>query len=204
MTPPVVVNDLEYPRHQDAFSSNKHLNRFRLPKGNCDSAIRVPRHGEANVYDKTRAKGHGRGGAMKKLSPKFVTFRNAPVTYVNAETNVEETRLVPQIIFSFDKEIDLGDNTERKTMFFFLSQWRKAFHDADAGAYLQEMDKRFGDDVPKHQDAFNRLSQACTWSIDLNDDGFPAIVGVELPDPIKAAAAKFKAARDAEMSPFGI
>ena len=141
---------------------------------------------------------------MKKLSPKFVTFRNAPVTYVNAETNVEETRSVPQIVFSLEKGIDLGDGTERKLLYFFLSQWRKAFHDIDAGAYLQEMDKRFGDDVPKHQDAFNRLSQACTWGIDLNDDGFPAIVGVELPDPIKAAAAARIAGMDAEMSPFGI
>lgn len=175
-----------------------------MPKGNRDSAIRVPRHGEANVYDKTRAKGHGRGGAMKKLSPKFVTFRNAPVTYVNAETNVEETRSVPQIVFSLEKEIDLGDGTERKTLYFFLNQWRKAFHDVNAGPYLQEIDKKFGDDVPKHQDAFNRLSQVCTWSIDLNDDGFPAIVSVELPDAVKAAAAKFKAARDAEMAAFGI
>ena len=175
-----------------------------MPKGNRDNAIRVPRHGEANVYDKTRAKGHGRGGAMKKLSPKFVTFRNAPVPYVNPETNVEETRLVPQIVFSLEKGIDLGDGTERKTLFFFLNEWRKSLHEVGAGAYLQEMDKRFGDDTAKHQDAFNRVSQACTWSIDLKDDGFPTIVSVELTDGIKAAAAKFKAARDAEMAAFGV
>lgn len=203
MTPPVVVNDLEYPRHQMDFSSNKHLNRFRLPKGNRDSASRSPRSDEANVYTKTRAKGHGRGRIMKKLSPKFVAFGNKSVSTINAN-NVEETRLVPQIIFSLEKEIDLGDGTERKTLFFFLNEWRKALRDADAGAYLEAIDEKFGDTPVKHQDAFNRIAQACTWGIDLNDDGFPTIVSVELTDGIKAAAAKFKAARDAEMAAFGV
>ena len=140
---------------------------------------------------------------MKKLSPKFVAFGNKSVSTINAN-NVEETRLVPQIIFSLEKEIDLGDGTERKTLFFFLNEWRKALHDADAGAYLEAIDEKFGDTPVKHQDAFNRIAQACTWSIDLNDDGFPTIVSVELTDGIKAAAAKFKAARDAEMAAFGV
>ena len=61
MTPPVVVNDLEYPRHQDAFSSNKHLNRFRLPKGNYDSVSRSPRSDEANVYTKAVQRTQERG-----------------------------------------------------------------------------------------------------------------------------------------------
>lgn len=140
---------------------------------------------------------------MKKLSPKFVAFGNKSVSTINAN-NVEETRLVPQIIFSLEKEIDLGDGTERKTLFFFLNEWRKALRDADAGAYLEAIDEKFGDTPVKHQDAFNRIAQACTWGIDLNDDGFPTIVSVELTDGIKAAAAKFKAARDAEMAAFGV
>lgn len=203
MIPPVSVSDLEYPRHQIAFSSNKHLIRFRLAKANYDSANRVPRHGDANVNTKILAKGQGSGGAMKKLSPKFVTFGNKSVTLPNAN-GVEETRLVPQIIFCLEKEIDLGDEKKRDKMFFFLSEWRKALRDAGAGAYLEAIDEKFGDTPIKHQDAFNRIAQACTWSIDLNDDGYPTIVSVELTDGIKSAAAKFKAARDAEMSAFGI
>ena len=140
---------------------------------------------------------------MKKLSPKYVAFGNKSVTVVNAN-NVEETRLVPQIIFSLEKEIDLGDGKEKKTLFFFLSEWRKALRDADAGAYLEALDEKFGDTPAKHQDAFNRISQACTWSVDINEDGFATIVGVELPDGIKKSALEYKKKRDAEMSAFGI
>lgn len=204
MIPPVSVSDLEYPRHQIAFSSNKHLIRFRLAKANYDSANRVPRHGDANVNTKIPAKDRECGGAMKKLSPKFVTFSHKSVTLPNAN-GVEETRLVPQIIFSLESEVDLGDEKKRDTLYFFLSEWRKAVHDAAGSpAYLQALDEKFGDTPVKHQDAFNRISQICTWKIDLNDAGYPTIVGVELTDDIKAVAAKLKAARDAEMKAFGI
>lgn len=140
---------------------------------------------------------------MKKLSPKYITITDKNVKVLN-ENGVEENRIALQIVFSLEKEIDLGDGRERKVLYFFLSEWRKALRDADAGAYLEALDEKFGDIPAKHRDAFNRISQACTWNIDLKEDGFPTIVGVELPDSIKASALEYKKKRDAEMSAFGI
>ena len=176
-----------------------------MAKANYDSLTVPDQDGEDNVYSngsQGATAGH-KANAMKKLSPKYVTFRNEPVPFTNA-SGVEETRLVPQIVFCFEKEIELDDKKFTK-MYFFLSEWRKAIHDAAGSpAYLQALDEKFADAPNKHQDAFNRISQACTWSVDINDAGFPSIVSVELTDGIKAAAAKEKAKRDSEMSAFGI
>lgn len=140
---------------------------------------------------------------MKKLSPKYITITDKTVKVLD-ENGVEQNRIALQIVFSLEKEVELGDGKERKTLFFFLSEWRKALRDADAGAYLEALDEKFGDTPAKHQDAFNRISRACTWKIDLKEDGYPTIVGVELPDSIKASALEYKKKRDAEMSSFGI
>ena len=96
-----------------------------MAKANYDSLTVPDQDGEDNVYSNgSQGATTGRkANAMKKLSPKYVTFRNEPVTFTNA-SGVEETKLVPQIIFSFEKEIDLGDGKERQTLFFFLSEWR--------------------------------------------------------------------------------